>query len=95
MTTQTFAEQMQQARDLRAQLTDLESGDEKEMVFQLVLQPFDNLKSVVVESLNQSFNRAEEKILGKDFQELDLQDIDAIIRGDLSTGAVDKMVIKA
>lgn len=32
--TQAFAEQMEQARDLRTQLTGLEQGDEREMLFQ-------------------------------------------------------------
>ncbi len=54
---------------------------DKDMLFQLVLQPSDQLKDIVLRSLNRSFEKAEETLFGKPYMDLDLKDIDRVLKG--------------
>lgn len=53
---------------------------EKEQVFALLLQPFDKIRTIVLDSLNRSANRALDIRMGKSFAELTLPDLHEIIR---------------
>ena len=52
-------------------------------LFSLVLQPFDYIKGIALESLKQSFERGEVQAWGKEYRDIDLQDIDDMIRKGL------------
>lgn len=53
---------------------------DKEFLFQLVLQPFDEISQIVTKSLKESFNKTEQKLFGKDFRDVTLGDIDKILK---------------
>lgn len=57
---------------------------EKEYLFQLVFQQFDNIAQIVKKSLDESFNSAENKLFGKQYRELTLSDLDEVLKRDLS-----------
>lgn len=50
-------------------------------LFQLVLQPFDNIREIVMKSLSESFNKSEEKLFRKEYREVTLADLDRILKG--------------
>jgi len=50
-------------------------------LFQLILQPFDNTREIVMKSLGESLTRAETKLFGKGYREVTLRDLDKIIKG--------------
>ena len=49
-------------------------------LFQLVLQPFDQIKEIVLQSLKRSFEKAEANLFGKEYEEIRIEDIDRIIK---------------
>ena len=53
---------------------------DKDFIFQLILQPFDQLKGIVFMSLGDSLDKAIDKKFGKDFRELTLRDMDKILK---------------
>ena len=55
---------------------------DRAFLFQLVLQPFDQIREIVTVSLERSFNRALDKSFGKEFGELRLSDVDLKIKGN-------------
>ena len=60
----------------------------RETVSSIVLQPFDLIKGLVISSLDKSFNRIIDKLLGKDVLYFTLNDMDKILKegsGKLST----------
>ena len=50
-------------------------------IFQLVLQPFDQIKEIVLMSLKRSFEKAEAKLFGNQYEDIRLKHIDEVIRG--------------
>lgn len=67
---------------------------EKDILFQLVLQPLDTIKNIVLASLNRSANKVVARKFGKEFQEVTLQEMDEILKqpepSELSTLQVSK-----
>ena len=57
---------------------------DKEFIFQLVLQPFDQIREIVVKSLAQSFDRAINVALKKDFMEVTVMDLDNLLKESLN-----------
>lgn len=53
---------------------------DRNLLFQLVLQPFDGTREMVTKSLSESLIRAETKLFGKEFSEVSLKDLDKIIK---------------
>ena len=61
----------------------LDSGvkySDKEFLFQLILQPFDKIGEIVKTALAKSFDNAINNLMGKEFRELTLKDIDNILK---------------
>lgn len=52
---------------------------DKDFLFQLVLQPFDRIREVVNVSLKKSLDLALDKVMGKDFREIRLFDLDRVL----------------
>lgn len=55
---------------------------DKDFVFQLILQPFDQIREIVSMSLKESFDTAMNKAFGVEFREIRLSDVDKKIRGE-------------
>lgn len=53
---------------------------EKETVFQLLLQVIDKLKTIVIGSLQKSFNKAMDIKFGKEFDQISVTDIDETLK---------------
>ena len=49
---------------------------DRHLVFQLALQAIEQTRDVVISSLEMSFEKANEKLWGKDLYDIELQDID-------------------
>lgn len=56
---------------------------EKESLFQLLLQPFDKIRTIVMSSLNKSANKAVDLRMGKQFGEVTLADLDEILKSEV------------
>jgi hypothetical protein len=52
---------------------------DKDFVFQLIFQPFEQVKNIVVNAVNRSFERSEEILFKKDILDIDFQDIHEIL----------------
>ena len=53
---------------------------DKDTLFQLVLQPIEKVKTIVLNSLNKSMNTAMDLKFGKSFTEITMQDLDETIK---------------
>ena len=53
---------------------------DKDFVFQLVLQPIDQIKQIVLQSLSNSFDEVLNRALPKEFRELTLKDMDNALK---------------
>lgn len=53
---------------------------DRHFIFQLILQPFDVLKGLVIKSLEESFSLAVDKKFGKDIENFRLEDLDRILK---------------
>lgn len=56
---------------------------ERENLFALLLQPFDKVRTIVLDSLNRSFNKAFDIKMGKAFLEVTLPDLDTILKSQV------------
>ena len=54
---------------------------DKDFIFQLILQPFDQVRQIVTKSLLKSLELAEEKAFGKNFLDLRLSDLNDVMLG--------------
>ena len=62
---------------------------DRNLLFKLILQPFDMTFQIVLKSLSESFNHAVDKSFGKSIEELRLVDLDEVLK------AVDKQILTA
>lgn len=56
---------------------------EKDTVFQVLLQPFDKIRTIVLAALNKSANHAVDLRMGKQFGDVTLVDLDAILKAEV------------
>lgn len=69
------------AREVISELLDSEiRHTDITALFQFVLQPFDMVGTIVKDSLSKSFNDAENKLFGKDYEYVTLRDLEDILR---------------
>ena len=54
-----------------------------DFLFQLALQPLDNILQIVKKSLSESFNSAETKLFRKEYREITLVDLDRVLKEKL------------
>lgn len=52
---------------------------DKNFIFQLILQPFDQTKEIVLNAVSKSFERTEEILFGKDLLDVNFDDIHKIL----------------
>lgn len=53
---------------------------DKEFLFQLVLQPFDTMRDMVVRSLQKALDLSFAKIMGKEFRDWTVGDLDKVLK---------------
>jgi len=55
---------------------------EREFVFQLVLQAFDFTQKITLSSLEKGYGICRDKVWGKDYMDIDMEDLDNILKGE-------------